>query len=71
VSRLTKARPTVGETPRDSVTAHMISWASIRATVEALVFGRAISGLAVLRPVRGRKVVFADVLANVEHDIGV
>ena len=58
VSRLIKARPTVGDIPRDSMTAHITCWASTLAIVEAPVLGRAVPGLPVLlRPVLGREVV--------------
>lgn len=42
MAKLTKAKPTVDETPRDSLTAHMMSWP---ATLVAVVVGRAVGFL--------------------------
>lgn len=36
---MTKARPTVGDIPRDSVIAQMISWSELPPRVDAAVFG--------------------------------
>lgn len=52
VERLRNARPTVDDTPRDSLTAQTMSWeAMLLAAVVGLVLGRAVEGL----EVRGAK----------------
>lgn len=57
VERLTKAKPTTGEMPRDSLMAQMTCW-SLPARVDAAVLGRPVLGLPLLlQLVSGRGVV--------------
>ena len=56
VVRFTKANPTTGEMPLDSLMAQMICWSRL-AKVDAAVLGRPVRGLpALLRLVSGRGV---------------